>query len=73
MYALIFYSRANKNLNEERRTAETNRNLSLAAAQIAWMALVGQADAVPTSVCQAFGAVTHYAWLLTFTWTGKIF
>lgn len=51
--------------------ADNNRNWNLAAAQLSWIALVGRADVVPTSVCEAFGAVAHFAWLATFMWTGN--
>ena len=50
--------------------ADNNRNWSLAVAQLAWMALVGRAGVVSTGTCQTFGAITHFAWLSTFMWTG---
>ncbi len=55
-----------------RKTAETNRNITLAAAQIAWLVLVPQASVVPQVVCEIFGGVTHGLWLAAIMWTGSI-
>ena len=50
--------------------ADNNRNWSLALAQLAWIALVGRGNMVSTETCEAFGVITHFAWLSTFMWAG---
>ena len=52
--------------------ADNNRNWNLAVAQLSWMALVGRADVVSTSTCTAFGAITHFTWMATCSWTGNL-
>ena len=56
--------------SEERIMADNNRNWSLVFAQFSWLVLVQLGDVVSMETCQAFGAITHLAWLCVFMWTG---
>jgi len=52
-----------------RRVAETNRNICLFIAQVAFIAFSGQYRGVNCGTCQAFGVLTHFFWLTFFSWT----
>ena len=51
---------------------ENNRNLTLFAAQVAFIALAGQHNQVSDNVCQVFGALIHLLYLSFFAWTGRL-
>ena len=53
-----------------KRTAERQRNLWLFLGQFSFLVLVNQGDVVSLEVCEIFGAVTHLAWMLFWSWTG---
>ena len=66
---MTILTRADKR-SKTRRMAESNRNWTLFAAQIAFLILAGQQDHVGAGVCQGFGVVIHFLYLAFFTWTG---
>ena len=51
--------------------ADNNRNWSLVFAQLSWLVLVERGDVVSMPTCEAFGAISHLAWLCVFMWTGS--
>ena len=51
---------------------ENSRNLTLFAAQLAFVTLAGQHSNVSDDVCQFFGALIHLLYLCFFAWTGKL-
>ena len=51
---------------------ENSRNLTLFAAQLAFVTLAGQHNHVSDDVCQFFGALIHLLYLSFFAWTGKL-
>ena len=54
-----------------RKLAENNRNWTLLAAQMSFVILARQHDAVSEGACQFFGVVIHFCYLAFFSWTGE--
>ena len=67
---MFFSIRVDMNTSRK-RTAERQRNLWLFLGQFSFLVLVNQGDVVSLEVCEIFGAVTHLAWMLFWSWTGS--
>ena len=55
-----------------REVTEINRNYALLTGQILFLTVVGLADNVSDVSCIIITVITHYAWMVTFCWTGKL-